>query len=39
MIVNKSYKFRIFPNKKQIELTNKTIGCVRFTFNFFLSKQ
>ena len=39
MIVNKAYKFRIYPNKKQIELINKTIGCSRFVFNFFLGKQ
>ena len=26
MLVNKAYKFRIYPNKKQIELINKTIG-------------
>ena len=39
MLVNKSYKFRIYPNKKQIELINKTIGCARFVFNFFLDKQ
>ncbi|MGG4094368.1 IS200/IS605 family element RNA-guided endonuclease TnpB [Paenibacillus lautus] len=39
MLVNKSYKFRIYPNKKQIELINKTIGCSRFVFNFFLDKQ
>ncbi|WVX80368.1 helix-turn-helix domain-containing protein [Niallia oryzisoli] len=39
MLVNKAYKFRIFPNKKQIELINKTIGCPRFVFNFFLGKQ
>lgn len=39
MLVNKAYKFRIFPNKKQIELINKTIGCTRFVFNFFLGKQ
>ena len=39
MIVNKAYKFRIYPNKKQIELINKTIGCTRFVFNFFLGKQ
>lgn len=39
MIVNKAYKFRIYPNKKQMELIHKTIGCVRFTFNFFLGKQ
>ena len=39
MLVNKSYKFRVYPNKKQMELMNKTIGCSRFVFNFFLSKQ
>jgi putative transposase len=39
MLVNKAFKFRIYPNKKQIELINKTIGCSRFVFNFFLSKQ
>lgn len=39
MLVNKAYKFRIFPNKMQIELFNKTIGCSRFVFNFFLGKQ
>ncbi|MBS4174361.1 IS200/IS605 family element RNA-guided endonuclease TnpB [Bacillus sp. FJAT-49736] len=39
MLVNKSYKFRIYPNKRQIELINKTIGCSRFVFNFFLGKQ
>ncbi|WP_373895431.1 IS200/IS605 family element RNA-guided endonuclease TnpB [Virgibacillus sp. CBA3643] len=39
MLVQKAFKFRIFPNKKQVELINKTIGCSRFVFNFFLSKQ
>jgi len=39
MLVNKAYKFRIYPNKKQTELINKTIGCSRFVFNFFLAKQ
>lgn len=38
-MVNKAYKFRIYPNKKQTELINKTIGCSRFVFNFFLGKQ
>ena len=36
MLVNKAFKFRIYPNKKQIELINKTIGCSRFVYNFFL---
>lgn len=39
MLVNKAYKFRIYPNKKQTELINKIIGCSRFVFNFFLGKQ
>src|SRR6476619_5921371 len=39
MLVNKAYRFRIYPNKRQIERINKTIGCSRFVFNFFLSKQ
>jgi len=38
MLVNKAYKFRIYPNKKQIELINQTIGCSRFVFNHFLAK-
>ncbi len=39
MVVHKVYKFRIYPNKKQTELINKTIGCSKFMFNFFLGKQ
>ncbi|WP_270574321.1 IS200/IS605 family element RNA-guided endonuclease TnpB [Bacillus glycinifermentans] len=39
MIINKAYKFRIYPNKKQAEQINKTFGCSRFVFNFFLGKQ
>ncbi|PGV93647.1 hypothetical protein COD86_17595 [Bacillus cereus] len=33
MLVNKAYKFRIYPNKKQEILIAKTIGCSRFVFN------
>ena len=39
VLTHKAYKFRIYPNKNQIELINKTIGCSRFVFNFFLGKQ
>lgn len=35
----KAYKFRIYPNKEQTVLINKTIGCARFVFNYSLSKQ
>lgn len=38
MLVNKAYKFRIYPNKKQEILIAKTIGCSRFVFNHFLGK-
>ncbi len=37
MIVNKAYRFRIYPNKTQEILIAKTIGCSRFVFNHFLS--
>jgi putative transposase len=33
----KSYKYRIYPNKKQIEIIEKTFGCVRFIYNKMLS--
>jgi len=38
MIVNKAYKFRLYPNKEQEILINKTFGCCRFVFNHFLAK-
>ena len=36
MLVNKAYKFRIYPTKEQKILIAKTIGCSRFVFNRFL---
>jgi putative transposase len=39
MIVNKAYKFRLYPNKKQEELIQKTFGCTRFVYNYFLAKR
>jgi putative transposase len=38
MIVNKAYKFRIYPSKEQEILIAKTFGCSRFVFNHFLVK-
>ncbi|MTH53193.1 helix-turn-helix domain-containing protein, partial [Bacillus mangrovi] len=35
MKTHKAYKFRIYPNKEQEILINKTIGCSRFVFNHF----
>lgn len=34
--INKAYKLRIYPNKQQEELINKTIGSSRFVYNYFL---
>ncbi|MCZ0702437.1 transposase [Natronobacillus azotifigens] len=39
MFVRKAYKFRIYSNQKQAELINKTIGCSRFVYNYFVGKQ
>ncbi len=38
MLVNKAYKFRIYPNPEQEVLIAKTIGCCRYVFNHFLAK-
>lgn len=35
--MNKAYKFRLYPNKEQEILINKTFGCVRFIYNLMLS--
>lgn len=34
--MNKAFKYRIYPNKLQKELMNKTFGCTRFVYNYFL---
>lgn len=39
MIVKKAFKFRLYPNQKQIQLINKTIGCSRFVANFVMAQQ
>uniref|UniRef100_UPI0022E3981C helix-turn-helix domain-containing protein n=1 Tax=Mitsuokella multacida TaxID=52226 RepID=UPI0022E3981C len=31
------YKFRIYPNRTQENLINRTLGCARFVFNHFLA--
>lgn len=37
MIVNRAYKFRLYPNKEQEAVFIKTFGCVRFIYNKMLS--
>lgn len=36
--MHKAYRYRLYPNKEQITLINKTIGSSRFVFNHFLDK-
>lgn len=34
-----SYKFRIYPNREQQTLIQKTFGCVRYVYNHFLAQR
>ncbi|KUO49285.1 MAG: transposase [Desulfitibacter sp. BRH_c19] len=37
--MNKAYKIRIYPNKEQIQTIEKTFGCSRFIYNYFLAQR
>lgn len=37
--MEKAYKYRIYPNKKQREIISKTFGCCRFVYNTYLAKR
>ena len=39
MIIFKAYKFRVYPNSIQKQLINKSFGCSRFTYNYYLNKK
>ena len=39
MKIYRGYKFRMYPNKEQTTLINKTIGSTRFVYNYFLDKK
>lgn len=32
-----SYKFRLYPNKAQINLIERTFGCCRYVYNYYLA--
>ena len=34
----KGYVFRLYPNTNQISLIEKSFGCSRYIYNYFLSK-
>jgi putative transposase len=36
VIIQKAFKFRLFPTEEQAVLINKSIGCSRFVYNHFL---
>jgi putative transposase len=38
-LVNKTYKFRIYPNEEQEILLSKHFGCSRFVYNYFLNER
>lgn len=38
-MVEKAYKYRIYPNKRQNEIIDKTFGCYRFVYNYYLAKK
>ena len=35
----RAYKFRMYPNKEQEILINKTFGCTRYIYNYFLDQK
>ncbi len=37
--MNKSYKFRIYPNAEQQIMFAKTFGCVRLVYNYYLDRK
>lgn len=36
--MHRAVKFRLYPTQEQAILINKTIGCSRFIFNYFLAR-
>ena len=37
--INRTYRFRLYPNKGQTELLAKHFGCSRFVYNYFLNQR
>ena len=37
--VNRTYRFRLYPTERQIELLAKHFGCTRRVYNFFLNQR
>lgn len=37
--INRTYRFRIYPDASQMELLAKHFGCARFVYNYFLNQR
>ena len=37
--INRTYKFRLYPNKAQADLLARHFGCARFVYNYFLNQR
>lgn len=37
--INRSYKFRLYPNSGQTEMLARHFGCARFVYNYFLNQR
>ena len=37
--INRTYRFRLYPNKEQTEVLAKHFGCSRFVYNYFLNQR
>lgn len=38
-MAEKAFKYRIYPNSAQIELIQRTFGCARYVYNYFLARR
>lgn len=37
--MHKAFKFRLYPTEEQASLLNRTIGCSRYVYNYFLNER
>ena len=38
-MINRTYKFRLYPNRVQAGMLEKHFGCTRFVYNYFLNQR
>ena len=37
--INRTFRFRLYPNREQTELIAKHFGCSRYVYNYFLNQR